>query len=256
MSQRQPSEIFMTTKTHSTNCDNKLRELLESMDSLHPQLPEASASPDSLHAEVRHLLSDYFFVPEAWNIFICFFILPGTAWTIGQYGEGSRSVGGISQTHGGHAACRGKFWFFVQISFWPFAILIPVYFLTSWLNRGKTTVIGDWRDRWAHSAVHQIGGEVTTWPVITGTEPTHSWLSASRVMFLFLVQFFLPFALNFIICLFRLNRVSQACPPPRSVPRKCPLTRPHGEKERETHSENPPVSSIIYLFQLYCKFEN
>ena len=65
MSQRQPSEIFMTTKTHSTNCDNKLRELLESMDSLHPQLPEAPASPDSLHAEVIHLLSDYFFVPEA-----------------------------------------------------------------------------------------------------------------------------------------------------------------------------------------------
>ena len=148
------------------------------------------------------------------------------------------------------------------VSFWKawtlsiLAILIPVYFLTSWLNRGKTTGIGDWRDRWAHSAVHQIGGEATTWPVITGTKPTHSWLSASRVMFLFLVQFFLPFALNFIICLFRLNRVSQACPPPRSVPRKCPLTRPHGEKERETHSENPPVSSIIYLFQLYCKFEN
>ena len=137
MSQRQPSEIFMTTKTHSTNCDNKLRELLESMDSLHPQLPEAPASPDSLHAEVIHLLSDYFFVPEAWKIFICFFILPGTAWTIGQYGEGSRSGGGISQTHGGHAACRGKFCFF-----WPFAMLIPVYFLTSWLNRGKTTRIG------------------------------------------------------------------------------------------------------------------
>ena len=48
----------------------------------------------------------------------------------------------------------------------------------------------DWRDRGAHWAVHQLGGEATTWPLITGTEPTHSWLSASRGMFLCLVKFF------------------------------------------------------------------
>ena len=136
-------------------------------------------------------------------------------------------------------------------------MLIPVYFLTSWLNRRKTTRIGlkGPRSSLSRPPARRRGHNVTPhhWyranPFLTLC--IQRYVSVSRSIF-----FFLPFALNFIICLFRLNRVSQACPPPRSVPRKCPLTRPHGEKERETHSENPPVSSIIYLFQFYCKFEN
>ena len=56
--------------------NNKLRELLESMDSLPSQLPEVPASPDSLHAGIRHLLSD-FFLAKRIKHFLSHFILAG-----------------------------------------------------------------------------------------------------------------------------------------------------------------------------------
>ena len=54
------------------------RELLECMKSIHPEQPDAPASPDSLRPEVCFIYC-FFFGQNELNISILFFILQGTA---------------------------------------------------------------------------------------------------------------------------------------------------------------------------------